>query len=384
MRFWAIIFILSLFFLQCTYKNLGHYPLADADMTIRLRWIPSFPNEKEVDVRTGLIWGLSMLGAKLPLSSMNKAFTSLESHYYLLNINDLGFSDAAKKAISPILKQLKESEEYKQKGGIDIGRFLVITLHSSWHYYAITDVPKTYKLFKDSHKFDSLHFFPVIQSSVANGNRVLRLPLVDTASDMAFIAEEGLGEWEKGTFAATDFEVFDVMPNGQLRFGIYDKKGDLLPASPAVLGLAGKPGKCMWCHESTIQPLFTPTPDPTNAMSAAVFQAIIKKMRSKLLLYQSLQISDADWKNDFAHTLQEWLYIGFMEPNLARIASEWNLPEAEVAKKIQHLSPHKHDEFAFFGDCYHRKDIDALSPYKIVAMPSSVRDSSDYEPNFVK
>lgn len=384
MRFFLIISLVSLFFMQCTYKNLGHYPLADADMSIRLRWIPSFPNEKEADVRTGLTWGLSMLGAKLPLSSMNKAFVSLGNHYYTLNINDLGFSDVAKKAIFPILKQLKESQEYSQKGGIDIGRFLVITLHSSWHYYAITDVPKTYKLFQQFHKFDSLHFFPVIQSTVASGNRIIHLPLVDTASDMAFIAEEGIGEWEKGTFKATDFEVFDVMPNGQLRFGIYDKKGNLLTASPPTLGLAGKPGKCMWCHESKIQPLFASTPDPTNAMSAAVFQALIKKMRSQLLLHQSLLISDTDWKNDFAHTLQEWLYIGFMEPNLARIATEWGLPEAEVAKKIQHLSSHKHDEFAFFGDCYHRKDIDAIAPYKIVAVPSSVRDSSDYEPNIVR
>lgn len=371
--------------MQCTYKNILHFsPIEEPEMTICLRWIPSYPNEKEADVRTGLIWGLSMLGAKLPLSSMNKAFTSLGNHYYRLDMNELGFSDVAKKSIAKILKQLKQSQEYSQKGGIDIGRFLVITLHSSWHYYAITDVPKTYKLFQQSHKFDSLHFFPVIQSSVANGNRIIRLPLVDTASDMAFIAEEGVGEWEKGTFEATDFEVFDVMPNGQLRFGIYDKKGNLLPASPPTLGLAGKPGKCMWCHESKIQPLFGTTPEPTNAMSVAAFQAVIKKMRTKLLLYQSLQITDTDWKNSFAHTLQEWLYIGFMEPNLARIAAEWGIPETAVAQKIQHLSPHKHDEFAFFGDCYHRKDIDALAPYKIVAVPSSVRDSSGYEPNFVQ
>jgi hypothetical protein len=352
------------------------------DLHIRLRWIKSYPDEKEEDMRTGFVWAMSLLGAEMPKGCMEKAFVPLKNDLYELNISGLGFSAVAQDAFYPILKALKASPEYTQKGAIDIGRFIVVTLHSSWNYYSLTNIPKTLALFQQKYPLDSASTFPVINSSVANGHRMLEFLATQAVPKMAFLAKEGEGEIEQGTFQATDFEVFDIMKNGQLRFGIYDKKGNLISASPKALGNAGKPGKCMWCHESQLQTLHSPTPDLANYMSATAFDSQMLRMNDAIIQFQQGLQTEVDWKDYSAHTRQEWLYIGFMEPNLERIAAEWEMTTEKVKAIIAHLPTHKHEEFAFFGDCYERKDIDALAPYRSVKVPSSVREPSDDEPHF--
>jgi hypothetical protein len=357
------------------------------EISIRLRWIPAYPNETEEDVLTGFAWGMSLLGAEMPVGSIKKAFISQGNKQYEVNISALGFSETAQKALYKLINHLKKSEEYTQKGSIDLGRFLVLTLHSSWNYYAITNMPKTYAQFTNLYTFDKNKLFPVTNSGVAAGNRLISFPLNSNAAKIAFIAEEGKGELGNGTFQTAEFEVFDVMKNGQLRFGIYNHKtGDLEAASPIVLGSAGKPGKCMWCHESSLQTLHDTTSDllGANYMSVADFKAKIAKLQGNLTQFQSSLSTDIHWKDYGAHTKQEWLYIGFMEPNLARIAEEWGLSEAEALQKIAFLPTHKHSEFAFFGDCYDRAEIDSLAPYRAVRVPISVREPSSYEPNLVK
>jgi len=382
-------FTLTLFCLFVCFSHCKHTPLLSPkqkEISIRLRWIPAYPTEKEEDVLTGFAWAMSLLGAELPVGSMKKAFVAQENKQYELNINALGFSPTAQKALTNLINHLKKSEEYTQKGSIDIGRFLVLTLHSSWNYYAITNMPKTYAQFTSLYTFDKKKIFPVLNSGVAAGNRLIYLPLDSNVRKIAFLAGEGKGELENGTFQTSEFEVFDVMKNGQLRFGIYNKKGDLEAASPLVLGGAGKPGKCMWCHESSFQTLHYPTSDllGANYMSVADFKAKIARMQGNLAKFQLALSSDINWQDTGAHTKQEWLYIGFMEPNLARIAAEWQMSEAETLKKISHLPTHKHEEFAFFGDCYDRVKIDSLAPYQVIKTPESVREPSHYEPNLVR
>lgn len=368
----------------CCCKSTQNLSFSDEEMTICLRWIPSYTNEKEEDMRTGLAWGMSMLGAEMPVGCMEKAFIPLKNKHYLLNINFLHFSYNAKKVFKCIFQELKKSEEYKQKSGIDIGRFLVLTLHSSWNYYAITGMPRNYSTFKKIYAFDKAETFPVIKSCVSTQNRIVRFPLEEIAAKMAFIAEEGRGKWENGQFEITDREVFDVMQNGQLRFGIYDKKGKLEAASPLYLGAAGKPGKCMWCHERNISKLFTNTPDPKGYMTATQFDEKITKMNDLLLAFQAGLETETAWDNPRAHTLQELLYIGFMEPNLQRIAAEWEMSEAAVFAKIGKLPTHLHEEFDFLGNCYQRKNIDSLALYRSLRVPESVREPSEYEPFMLK
>ena len=61
----------------------------------------------------------------------------------------------------------------------------------------------------------------------------------------------------KKGFDLAEFDLIDLMPNGQLRYAVYGLDGVLLPYSSSDYGLAGKPAKCMWCHEGIISPLFT-------------------------------------------------------------------------------------------------------------------------------
>lgn len=346
-------------------------------MRLYLRWVSSYPNENWEDVQTGLEWGLSLMGASLPKSCMKKAMLFQENNCYLLDFNELGFSEEAKKALRPLLQTLKNSEEYRRHGSMDIGRFLVFTLHSPWHYYSVTAVPRNFAQFQQLHPMDSALLFPVQNSCVSVGKRIVEFEQKKQAQAMAFIAKE---KHLDSLNLTEGVEVFDVMPNGQLRFAIYDEKGELAAASPLYLGNAGKPGKCMWCHESKISQLFAPNPDEKGYLSTANFETLVKKMNTELLAYQISQNSEIDWKNPHAHTRQEWLYIGFMEPNLQRIATEWGLSEGETFAKIKHLPTHKHEEFEFFGACYHRKDIDALAPYPVIRVSESVREPNGYEP----
>lgn len=353
---------------------------------IRLRWISAYPNEKEEDVINGFAWGMSLLGAEMPVGCMKKAFISQGNKQYELDISALGFSAVAQKALLKLMNRLKKSPEYTQTGSLDIGRFLVLTLHSSWNYYAITNMPKTYTQFLNLYAFDKDKIFPVTNSSVAAGNRLIYFPLDSNVNKMAFIAAEGKGKIANSSFKISEFEVFDVMKNGQLRFGIYNEAGSLTAASPILLGAAGKPSKCMWCHESRLQTLHDTTSDllGANYMSVAHFEAKIAQMQQNLAQFQDDLATDINWNNYDEHTKEEWLYIGFMEPNLTRIAEEWHISEAETLKKIAHLPTHKHAEFAFFGDCYDRANIDSLAPYRTVRVPESVREPSNYEPDLVR
>jgi hypothetical protein len=174
------------------------------------------------------------------------------------------------------------------------------------------------------------------------------------------------------------------MPNGQLRFAIYDKKGQLENASPSKFSEAGKPAKCQWCHESQVMPLYKDTPDVPNFMTSKEFLSEVEKLQGYLKAYQDTLSSKIIFSNTNNHSLQELLYISFMEPNLQRIALEWNLSEAEVLMRVKKFKTHKNEEFKFLGDLYHRHDVDKKSPFKTLKVPKSIREETKFDVNYLK
>lgn len=50
---------------------------------------------------------------------------------------------------------------------------------------------------------------------------------------------------------------------------------------------------------------------------------------------------------------------------------------------LKGLKTHKHLEFQFLGDLYHRKDIDKFSPLKSIQVSGSVRELSNQEVNYL-
>ena len=269
------------------------------------------------------------------------------------------------------------------KNAIDLGAFVSLALGSSTHYYSITDVEKDFAKKLSKYKNQEAIIFPVSKSIISKHTRVLKLYTKGAVTDWLFIAEEGEGDIAKNTFKAKAFEVFDIMANGQLRFSVYNANGEIINGSPQNLSEAGKPAKCLWCHEIFIQPLYTNNDSVSGYISQSQFQALVKNMMFKLDLYRKNLNSDADFSKTQDHSLTERLYIGYMEPSLMKLSREWNIPVAKLKEILKNNHTHKHPEFVFFGDVYSRDSIGIFAPFKPCIPAFSVREYDKNEPNYI-
>jgi thiaminase len=348
---------------------------------INLRWIKAYDSENWQNVRTGLIWGLCYLGATVPENSFDKAVTRLNESVFIIDFTKLGFSDEALQKLAFVLNILKKSEEYQKKNGIDVGRFLMCTLYSSWHYYAITGVKPTLADFEQSYFTDIPVRYYLTHSAVAKTQRIIRFLPPSQYQNIAFVADEGAGAIENNTFVPESFETIDLMPNGQLRFGIYDKNGKLKAAADTLFTTGGKPGKCQWCHEKHLQPLFSLPTDLPNSITKQEFLAYITQFQQMIEDYRSALQTDIKYKNNQDHSYAELLYISFMEPSVQRIANEWGIDKDLVLQKMSAFQTHPYPEYPFLGNLYRREWVDNLAPYKSVQTPSSAREFSLIEPD---
>ncbi|MES2678424.1 MAG: hypothetical protein V4635_01005 [Bacteroidota bacterium] len=353
----------------------------DEEGKIKLRFNPSYRGDTITKQKTGLLWALSFLGAELPKNSFEKGLTQIEGHRYELNIDQLGFNEKAVKALNRIFLELKASEEYKTMGGIDLGGFIVYTVGSSWHYYEITGAEKTFVQYKNKFGNDHSIVFPVLNSSVAKHHRMIRMNDGGDAAKMSFIAEEGHGDIDKGSFKGVTHEVYDIMKNGQLRFAIYGADGELKDASEPEFSVAGKPVKCLWCHEINIIPLLNKNTQVKSYIDPNEFQEKIKEKINTLELYREKLNSDIDFKNKQDHTLMELLYISYMQPSIFRLAHEWNQPEKRLESQFEKIGKTNHYEFPFLSNLLARNIVNAHSPYATVLLPDSVREHNNSEPN---
>lgn len=360
-------------------------PVPDERLVIQLRWCKAYPAETGKNIEKGLAWTLSFLGAELPKGSLPQVLRNTEDPAILeVHLEKAGFNATAQTALADILDSLKRTPEYERFCSVDLGRFVVLTVHSPFHYYRITGLPRTLASFRSIHGMNeqSTRHFPVIRSSIAVGNRDITFQTGASPRDWAFIAAEGYGRMEYGNFTPTEYEVFDVMPNGQLRFGIYDQNGHWETGTPAYLGEAGKPGNCMWCHESSVQTLFSPTFDVPGQLTARAFKDTVRLLNTTLKQYQRSRKSEVEFDSVYAHTQHELLYITFMEPSAQRIANEWGTSTGEVEYRLRYAPTHRNAEFPWMGLLYRRQDVDALAPVRATPIPGSVRETATFEPDF--
>ena len=229
------------------------------EATINLSYSLNYKGDSWEKQKTGLLWTLSYLGAELPRGSFDRNIVWLDSNTFTINFDKLGFNQNAVNVLNNITDSLEQSEEYITNNSIDLSMFVTLTIGSSWHYYAITGVPLNYQNYISQHPLSSTSKFRLSHSTVSKHNRWITFNNCDSVINSVFIAEEGLGDIIAGNFEPKFFEVMDVMSNGQLRFAIYNKEGNLTDASPKELGASGKPAKCIWCHEIVFQPLFVKT-----------------------------------------------------------------------------------------------------------------------------
>jgi len=378
-----IIYLLSAFI--CGLAFLQFKPTAgdDKNCTIQLKWYKSYEGETWTKVKTGMLWSFSYLGASLPKGSFDNALTFTDSSRFSIRLHELGFNTTALTALSTICDSIKKTVDYQQNGHIDLSRFLVVCLYSSYNYYKITGAETNYGRYAANYSIDNSYAFGVTHSSVSKGHRLIRFGKDTTLLTLGMVAEEGYGSLVKNTFTPLKFETKSVMPNGQFKYAVYDKSGNLSDATESKFSSAGKPAKCMWCHEIVIQPLFSPNEEVAGMLTNEEFMRKVKETQVRLDNYRKTLSSDIDFDKRQDHTQSELLYIGFMEPSAYRLRQEFGNDSTGLKKALQ-LKTHTYEEFPFLGDLYHRKEIDKHFSYSKIPVPDFVREKSLTEPDYFK
>ena len=358
----------------------------DESLVIKLRWIKSYPRQSRSQVNTGLFWALSFLGAKLPADA---AIISWDGTMVTLDLGAAGVVEGSKSAWKLLLHVLKSSDEYRIMGGIDIGRFVFLSLCSSHQYYALTGVSSTYAEFRAKHALEPRQV-AIVESGVAHGNRLIEVGQGGGINSVVFVAFEGTGSLQAHSFQKAEIETLDVMENGQLRFGLYDLEGHLKDATTPTLTAAGKPSKCLWCHEINLQPPFRNVTDLEGYYSTREFKELVASATRVVAAYRTTLASKVEFTRLQDHSNAEDLYLSFAEPTASRLAAEWNMPLERVKQLLasRNLKSHPHSERiddGILGDnLYDRNEVDSLAPYATIRGPSDMRESSSYEPNLLQ
>lgn len=373
-----IVFLLVLAICAMVLFPLCNLPASERDTPnkITLIWNKSYEGQTQQDVKRGLIWTLSWLGAELPKGSFEKALTTTDSTRFTINLDSVGFNETASRALRVICDSIRRSEEYTHYVGIDIGKFVMLTLGSTWHYYAITGAPKHLDDFRRQYRVDtSAYVFGVTTSTIAEGHRRIFFSRDTALFHCGFMAEEGNGRLTENNFSPTMYECFDVMPNGQLRFMIYDQYGKLAEGTPQIIGDAGKPTKCLWCHETNVQPLFIENVAVAGMLTNEEFLVMRDSVQSRLERYRLTLHTDMDWKQVRDHTLGELLYITYMEPTFMHMQNEWRMNERELKQRLDGILADEFREFDYIGLVYQREKINAREKIFVLEVPESARET---------
>ncbi|MFK8046759.1 MAG: hypothetical protein AB8B72_14770 [Crocinitomicaceae bacterium] len=338
---------------------------------ITLRWVKAYPNESIDNAVTGLQWALSQVGAR----NIESSIVQQNELKMQIDVSKMGFSPQAITQFEILHNKIKLSEAYQENFSVDLGRYIALIIGASEHYYKIVGQPIKYTDLIKSYKLTDKPGF-INESSVSPKDRLIRFSgQIDF--DQLYVAEE----LDKMTGELLEIETFDLMENGQLRFAIYDKEGNRVPSADPKKSNAGKPAKCMWCHESSIQPLFANQNDYPGFLTYLELKDTLEFYKSKHEMNQVALVGGVNYADKIVHEEMELLYISFMEPSLARLMNEWNMSEDEVKETVSELETHIYPEFSFLGDLYHREDVEKLAPYAVLPTSSSVRETSVIEVN---
>lgn len=352
-------------------------PPADARDLIELRWLKAYPKESRSDVETGLLWSLSLVGAGLPEKAR---VIRWRGERITVDMGQAQVLDGTLPAWRQLLAAMRDSGEYRAQGALDVGRFVAVILGDAELYYALTQANPDYQAARARYRFDERKA-AIVRSSVAHGGRLIELPLAAKAEQLAFVAFEGRGSFADGSFAPHEIELVDMMPNGQLRFALYGLDGRLKRGATRELTSAGKPAKCMWCHESGLQPTFLDFAGARGYYGRREFDALIAQRRILLNQYRDGLDTRIEYDNAQDHTFAELLYLTFEEPSRQRLAAEWGVTAERAAELLRGKPTHAQAEFAWLGsELYRREDVDGLAPYAVLAAPRSVREESAEEP----
>lgn len=346
---------------------------------IHLKWNKSYVSDNLDKNITALKWCLSFLGSNIASDTLSSGIRIKKPNTIILNIHQLGFNKNATRYLKKLNTKIKKTEEYQKTHTVDLGRYIALTIGSSRHYYNIVNTPKKLREYYSLYTFDSISGY-IDNSSISLVDRIISISKSSSKNKQAYIA----AEVDSITKEIYEYETVEVMPNGQIKFGIYDKNGLLKDAANTSITNAGKPAKCIWCHETGIQPTFRTQKDHDGYLSYQELSDTLDYYNKQLRSYQDSLWLDKKIKNKRLHTEMEVTYIAFMEPSAEHLANEWGISLQEVQNRLKHLKTHRHHEFDFLGDLYHRSNVDSISPWKVLKVPLHIREKSTNEVNYLK
>jgi hypothetical protein len=345
------------------------------------KWYQS-DSETRSEFETGVRWYFSHLGAELTDAAWKEGITWTSETEFELNFEKLGFNPSATEVLNKLAKTYQNHEQYQKQKSIDFGSFVLNTLNNSNHYYAIVGMPSTLNEFKRPYQFTPKEAL-ISPSSVSFEKRLISFPKEKVMDLVAFISEEIKGDVAGGNYQVLEHEVIDVMKNGELRYGVY-QDGKLHHGAKPKFSAAGKPTKCMWCHESKMLPTFNAAEEKLpNYFNHNEFNDSIKLQNNLLTQQRKTRSGMVNFSNKQGHVEMELIYIRYMNPSPKRLASEWNMTENEVKMRLMSLSTYQHHEFKQLGQVYNRNDVLKFAPFLCVETPKEPRNTEENQPQFL-
>ncbi|MFT4752810.1 MAG: hypothetical protein ACI85Q_000346 [Salibacteraceae bacterium] len=364
-------FILSI--ISCIHDPIS--PIEQNPEEINLQWNASYASEKKEDALTGLFWCLSHLGAQNTNTTSSRI--EVAGTIIHLHIGYLGFSHQAKASLTQLHRSILQSPEYIQNNTVDIGRYITLLIGASAHYYHITGIPENL-----TQQLAPYSFAPetglVNNSSISDNHRTIQFSTQHGLKQL-FLSTE----IDSITGDTLEFETMELMGNGQYKYAIFDANRQRIPSADKGGVNAGKPAKCMWCHESNINPLFQIQNDYTGYLTFQQLQDTLVHFRNELGHTQSFLQNGVDFSKNQQHTQMELQYLMFKQPSSVRLANEWNINVNEVEQLLANQATFTNPEFAFLPAGYIRNNIEMYAPFQGLITSDNVREHSITEVNYI-
>ena len=340
-------------------------PEPDDGRSLQIRWIQGHEDDSWSRSKAGLWWSLSQLGA-VPNADESALVVNEESETWVefsLDFDEVGLSESALITVDDVLDELKHSDPYQRFGSADLGRVLMRLLYEPWRYYAITGACTQISDWQRQRLGDQTASFSITESMLIDGHRLLQYrPDPAEMGQIAWLAQEGTGSLEDGSFITETFEVVDVLPNGQPRYALYDASGTLIPAPAEAESPIGQPGRCMWCHEQHLMGTVE-QPELKGSVSWSEFSAQINTQQDLIDGFRDEDQSATNFADTQVHAWSEQLVETFLFPSVARVAQEWQMGEPTVQALIdsRDLTLHTSEEYPEFGPLLYRSEVDELA-----------------------
>jgi hypothetical protein len=357
--------------LSCTSASLED--ISENDNVINLKWNKSYTDDNIEKATLGLSWCYSNLGAKI----LNTVVLSNSNKIISVDVNELGFNQNAIENLEILHTEIKNAEEYRQKSYIDLGRYVSLLIGASEHYYAITNVPYDLEEILSNYQLN-------IDKGYINNSGVSFKHRIIEYSDQTDLKQLFMStEVDPTSGEILEYETIEIMGNGQLKFGLFDVDGTRKNTGNPEHTRGGKPAKCMWCHESNINRLFSVQNDFSGYLTYPQMNATLTDFNNSLSEKQLLLTDGVNFNNTQQHSEMELIYISFMEPSAERLSLEWDLSITEVQNRLSNLQTHIYLEFPFLGNLYHRNEVESFAPFQSLEVSSSIREASEIEVNHI-